>query len=464
VDDAGTRTSVPARDTRGPTASGRHRRGGDDAAERQATYREVFAVPEFRALWIAHTLSLLGDQLSRVALSVLVFHQSHSALLTGVTYALTYLPPLIGGPLLSGLADIVPRRRLMIICDVARAVLIAAIAIPGLPFLVLCALLFLAVLCGSPFSAARSAMMPDVLEGDKYVIGNAITNITMQGAQMIGFVAAGATVALIGTHWALFVDGVTFLVSALFVLVGVRERPLPPREDDGDPSFWEVIRGGTKIVFGDPRLRALVLFAWLCGFVVVPEGLAAPYAAEFDNRPLTVGLLMAAMPTGMTIGGFLYTRFVKPTSRIRVMGWLAMWACAPMIVSVLHPPLWVVFVVWAVGGAGSAYQLAANAAFVLIVPPRSRGLAFGLVQSGMQAVQGLAIAAAGALADVLGPELVVGLSGAAGLVVATALAMAWSRIRGDIIAQMRETAEQRSADQASAAEAETVTDPGSAPG
>ena len=446
---------MSAGDARGTTASGRHRRGTDDAAERQATYGEVFALPEFRALWIAHTLSLLGDQLTRVALSVLVFHQSHSALLTGVTYALTYLPPLLGGPLLSGLADVIPRRRLMIICDAARAVLIALIALPGLPFGVLCTVLFVAVLFGSPFGAARSALMPDVLAGDKYVIGNAITNITMQGAQMVGFVAAGATVALIGTRWALVVDGLTFVASALFVLFGVRERPLPPRDGEGEPSFFEMVRGGARIVFGDSRLRALVLFAWLCGFVVVPEGLAAPYAAQFDNRPLTVGILMAAMPTGMTIGGFLYTRFVRPTNRIRVMGWMAMWSCAPLIVSVLHPPLWVVFVVWAVGGAGSAYQLAANAAFVLIVPPASRGLAFGLVQSGMQAVQGLAIAAAGALAETLGPELVVTLSGAAGLMVATALAMTWSRIRGDIIGRMRTSAESRTA---------PVTDPDSAPG
>ena len=431
------------RGTRWPTASGRHRRGGDDAAEKQATYGEVFAVAEFRALWIAQTLSLLGDQLSRVALSVLVYHQSGSALLTGVTYALTYLPPLLGGPLLSWLADVVPRRRLMIVCDLLRAVLIALIAVPGLPFAVLCALLFLAVLCGSPFTAARSAMLPDVLEGDRYVIGNAISNITTQGAQMIGFVAAGALVAATGTRWALVVDGLTFVVSALFVRFGVRERPPPPREDDTDPSFWQVIRGGTAVVFGDSRLRALVLFAWLCAFVVVPEGLAAPYAATLDNRPLTVGLLMAAMPTGMTIAGFLYARLVRPASRLRMMGWMAIWSCAPLIVSVLEPPLWAVWVLWALAGAGTAYQLAANAAFVLIVPAESRGLAFGLVQSGMQAVQGLAIAGAGALADVFGPERVVALSGAVGLVVAAGLAIAWSRMAGDIIARMRESAGRR---------------------
>lgn len=413
--------------------------------EKQATYGEVFAVPEFRALWLAHTLSLLGDQLSRVALSVLVFDRSGSALLTGAVYALTYLPPILGGPLLSGLADLVPRKRLMMACDLVRALLIAALAFPGLPFGALCVLLFAAVLFGSPFTAARAAMLPDVLTGDKYVLGNAITNITMQACQMIGFVVAGAAVATIGTHLALVLDGGTFLLSALVVWLGVHERPLPPREGNESPSLWSITRDGTKIVFGDPRLRTLVMFAWLCAFVVVPEGLAAPYAAQFDGRPLTVGILMAAFPTGMALGGFVYSRFVRPTSRLRVMGWMAMLTCAPLIASALYPPLWVVVVLWAIAGVGSAYQLAANVAFVLTVPAASRGLAFGLVASGMQAVQGLAIAAAGALADVLGPEPVVALSGTIGLIIATILALSWIHMRGEVVDAMHTSREQASA-------------------
>ena len=67
---------------------GRHRR----AAERQATYGEVIAVREFRALWGAQGLSLLGDQLAQVALAVLVYDRTHSALATAAVYALTYLP------------------------------------------------------------------------------------------------------------------------------------------------------------------------------------------------------------------------------------------------------------------------------------------------------------------------------------------------------------------------------------
>jgi hypothetical protein len=90
---------------------GRHRR----APEARSSYREVFAIGEFRALWSAQVLSFAGDQFAQVAIAVLVYGRTHSPFLTALAYALTYLPPIAGGPLLSGLADLFPRRRVMII-------------------------------------------------------------------------------------------------------------------------------------------------------------------------------------------------------------------------------------------------------------------------------------------------------------------------------------------------------------
>src|SRR4051812_43468215 len=152
---------------------GRHRR----PPEEQATYREVFAVGEFRHLWAAQTLSSLGDQLAQVALAVLVYHRTNSALLTALTYALAYLPPIVGGPILSGLADLFPRRRVMVVCDVLRTALVALMALQAMPFAGLCVLVFFTVLLGAPFTAARAALLPDLLAGDKYVVGAAVNNI-----------------------------------------------------------------------------------------------------------------------------------------------------------------------------------------------------------------------------------------------------------------------------------------------
>src|SRR4051794_759082 len=97
-------------------------------AER-VTFRAVFAVREFRAMWAAEALSQAGDQLARVALAVLVYTDTRSAALAGLTYALTWAPSFLGGVFLSGLADRFPRRNIMVAADLARAVLIALVAL-----------------------------------------------------------------------------------------------------------------------------------------------------------------------------------------------------------------------------------------------------------------------------------------------------------------------------------------------
>ena len=412
---------------------GRHRR----APEKQASYREVFAIREFRGMWTAQVLSYAGDQFAQVAIAVLVYHRTGSALLTALAYALTYLPPIAGGPLLSGLADLFPRRRVMIICDIIRAGFVALMAIPSMPFAGLCGLLFVTVLLGAPFSSARSALLPDVLPGDTFVVGSAIGNISFQASQILGFVAGAAVVATLKPYRTLATDALSFALSAVIVAGWAKPRPSPHRDTGKRPSLWAVSRAGLAMVFGHPVLRTLLLFGWLAGFCIVPEGLAAPYAHSLHGDALTVGLLMAAMPLGTVAGAFAFGRLVPPSGRIRTMGWLAMASCAPLIGSAFNPPLWAVLILWALAGAGGAYQLAAAAAFVQTLAPEGRARAFGLAQSGLLAVQGLGILAGGAVANVIGAPVAVGLAGLLGLCAAAILSMSWTLRRGEVIATAR---------------------------
>src|SRR3954470_10470046 len=129
----------------------------------RARWADVFGHAEFRALFAAGVLSVAGDQLARVALSVLVFDRTESAGLTALTYALTYIPDLLFGPLLAGFADRYPRRIVMIVTDLARAVLVAAMAVKALPLLALILPLLGLQALGSPSKAARAATLPAVL-------------------------------------------------------------------------------------------------------------------------------------------------------------------------------------------------------------------------------------------------------------------------------------------------------------
>ena len=378
-------------------------------------------------------LSYVGDQFAQVAIAILVFDRTGSPFLTALAYALTYLPPIVGGPLLSGLADLFPRRRIMISCDLIRALLVAGMAVPHVPFAVLCVLLFGTVLLGAPFASARSALLPQVLPGDKFVLGSAVGNITYQASQILGFVAGAAVVAALNSSRTLALDALTFVFSALIVATWVKRRPAPYRGHSQRPSLWEVAREGAVLVFRNPLLRSLVLFGWLAGFYVIPEGLAVPYAHALHGSTFDVGLLMAAMPVGTVIGAFAVSRLVIPSARLRLMGWMAMLSCAPLIFSAAHPPLWVVLVLWTVAGIGGAFQIVAAAAFVQSVPDPDRARAFGLAQSGLFAAQGLGILIGGAAAQAIGPQLVVALAGLLGLTSATVLAIGWSRRRAELM-------------------------------
>jgi MFS family permease len=398
--------------------------------EQPATFRDLLAVSEFRALWAAYVLSLIGDQLARVALSVLVYDETRSPLLTALTYALGYLPWIVGGPLLSGLADRFPRRTVMVVTDVLRAAVVGLMAVPHVPLPVLLALLFAAELCAPPFSSARAALLPQVLDGELYLLGSAVNTITWEVTQVVGFVVAGASVAAVGAQGALLIDAVTFAVSAVILARWVQRRPTPEREPGDEIGLTADLRAGLRLVFGDPWLRTLTVLAWLCAAYMIPEALAAPIAVEDGAGPLAVGLLLAANPIGTAIGSILLGRWVSPERRLRWLIPMAFLCGLPLTVCLWHPDLLLVGVLWGLSGLFSAYNLTANAAFVRAVPDARRGQALGIVQSGMAVGQGLGFLIAGAAAEKFDLLTVVAFGGIVTSV--AALALAWAN-RGRVI-------------------------------
>jgi Major Facilitator Superfamily len=394
-----------------------------DARARTATFREVFAVGEFRALWLAQVLSVLGDQLARVALTVLVYNRTQSALLAALTFAASVVPVFAGSLLLSGLADRYPRRAIMIVCDVGRGVLVAVMAVPRMPLAVLVALLVVVTAAGAPFTAARAALYPDILTGDRYVVGNAITLTTYQLAQVAGFAAAGAAVALLGTASSLLLDAATFAASALLVTFLVRARPAAAGGQRGTGLRLAGVRQDIRLVMADPRLRLPMLLGWLAAFYNVPEAVAAPLARSLGAGPAWVGFILAAEASGAAAGAIAFSRFVVPARRLRWMTPLAVAACGVLVLFAAGPGLPGAITILVVCGICDCYQVAASAAFVSAAPRARRAAAFGVALAGMSLAQGTAMVAAGALAQWFAPAVVIAVSGALGAIAAALLAV-----------------------------------------
>lgn len=403
----------------------------------RARFRDVFASGEWTAIWLAYLLSIGGDQLAKVALTYLVFQRTGSPLWTALTYALTYLPWVIGGLWLSGLADRYPRRTVMVTCDVIRAVLVGAMALPGVPLVAMGALIFVVSLLNAPFTSARSAERAAILTGDTYALGVAVSIVTLQVGTVAGFAGGGKLVAVLGSRGALVIDAATFVASAVLLRLGVLARPAPVRpgpqqsgrqrsgrrQSSRGPSAMRQLGDGIRLVARDRMLRTAMLLGWLMGFYTVPEALAVPYAARLGGGATAAGLVFAAGPAGNAVGTALFGRLVPARQRLTWTPALAVACCAVLGLSALRLNLALSLVVFAVSGALGAYQVAANAAFIAAIPDGQRGQAFGLASTGLQVSQGAAYIIAGAVAFSLSPAMVIAVMGAAGAV--TALPSIW---------------------------------------
>lgn len=387
----------------------------------------VFRSREFCAIWAADLLSVAGDQLARVALAVLVFDRTNSAAWAAGTYALTFLPAIVGGVVLSGLADRFRRREVLVACDALRAGPVALIAVPGVPLPVMCGLIVLVVLLGAPYAAARGALLPDILPGDLYERGLAVIQMSAQTAQLVGFAAGGLLVVALGSGTALLLDAATFLMAGLVVRLGLIDRP-SVRAAGATRSHWRDTVAGITDIAADPRRRSLVALAWTIGCYVVPEGLAAPYAAQLGADTATVGVLMAADPLGGVLGAWLFFRFVPAAWRPALIGPLSIAAGVPLLLMALEPGIPMTVLLWSVSGLlTTAYLMQAQASFVRATPEDDRGRAIGVAASGIIASQGIAVLVGGLLADLWDPASAIVVSGAAGIALGASGAVAWWR-------------------------------------
>ena len=375
-----------------------------DAAKGRVTYGEVLRVPEFRALFVSQALSLTGDQIARIAIALLVFDRTGSAFAASATYGCSYLTWLIGGPVLSVLADRRRRRQIMIVTDVARGVLMALLLLPTPPMWLVFGVLILVGLLAPPFESARSAILPDILEGERYVAANTLMNTMLQGAQVGGFFFGGVLVAVASVRGAIALDVATFVVSAVVIAAAVRDRPAVTQSTT---RFVADLRSGFTFVAREPLLRGLLAYGALASIAgIVPEGLAVAVAKESGGGAVAAGVLTASLPLGYVLASTMMLRVSAPR-RMQLMRPLVALLCIPLLATPLITETALTAAVWVVAGLGTSVQLIASVTYVAATPAQYRGRAFGIASTVLMLTQGTALLVSGALADALGSRNVV---------------------------------------------------------
>ncbi|MFG2792959.1 MFS transporter [Streptomyces sp. NPDC048419] len=401
-------TTLPAPPAAAPTGNGR--------------YADVFAVREFRAVFAAHALSLLGVIVSEVALSVLVYDLTGSPLMSALAFALGFLPYVVGGTLLAGVADRFPARRVLVVCDMAQAACVALMVASGDRIAVLLALRCCLAVISPVFQGTRMATLADILgDGDLFVLGRSLLRIVSQSALLVGFGLGGLLLIAVSPRHALLITVGTFCASAVLLRLGTQRRPA--RSGTGTPLVRDSLRGARQVL-AHRRVRALLLLFWIPPmFAVVPEALAAPYAGDLAAGSVGLGLLMCALPVGTIAGELGAGSRLRPATRERIALPLVALALLPYLGYALHPGLVPSLLLLVVSGAGSAYTLGLDQWFVRAVPDELRGRAMTLLTAGLMTVQGVGMALAGVVAEFAGVAATVAGAGGLGAVCCGLLAL-----------------------------------------
>jgi len=381
--------------------------------------REVLRIPDFRRLWAAQGISDVGDGLTLLTLMLLVNALTKSTLALAAVAIVVAIPPLTIGMVAGTYADRWDRRRIMIVSDALRAVVVLGFVLIDsaamLPALL--ALAFVQASIGTFFTPARGALVPRVVPAGGLLAANAVTQATRVIAGVVGAGLAGLIVGIAGETWPAFVlDAATFLVSVLLVY-GVDRRAGRPADADNVRSagVGSSVMAGIRVVASTRVLwvTLLALATTMFGIGAVNVLFLPLLVRVLDVNPAWLGAVDLAQSASMVLAAGLVAVLaarLRPTTIVSgsLMGLSVLVALVGLSMSVFH----VVGLLFMMGWLITPAQASVVTLMQTGVDDAMRGRVMGTLQASMSGAGIASMLFAGVFGDILGIRTVFLLSGA----------------------------------------------------
>ena len=377
------------------------------------------SAPTFRRLWVARTLSSVGDGIAFVALVLLVHNRDKTGAAVGSLLLVQAIPRFLG-PLAGTIADRVEQRALMIGCDLANAALFATIAIwtPSLPFLLLLAGTSSAV--DTLFSPAGRSALPALVHSDDLLQANAWLGTAFNVQLALGPMIGGAIVLALGPSGALAANTVSFLLSAAILT------RLPPLRAVGEEQrgFVTTSTEGLRYAWQTPVVRAVVLALFFAVAFAAMDNVALVFLVRdtLGGGPLAFGVLSAAFGVGMVAASVgLSLRLIRlSVGMIFLAGWF--FNGVGILLAGVAPVLVVAGIGQVLAGCGNgAENIGVETLIQRTVPRPLLGRTFGVASTAAFGGSTLAYAVSGFLLDATSPRAVFVIGGSGVLLVTLVL-------------------------------------------
>jgi len=388
----------------------------------QSPYLRLVRNRNFSLLWVGQLVSLLGDRIHVIALGALIAGRG-TDLEVGLTFAATAVPSVLLGPLAGVLVDRWDRRRTMIACDLVRAALVLAVPFAfeihiGLVYLAA----FLIATVTLLFRPAKTAVVPAVVEDRDLVSANSAMSVPETAADLIGFPVAGLVVtALSSVIGAAFVlDSGTYVVSAVLIWAMLLPRQLEePAEPLSIRGVWREMREGFAFLWGEAALLSNTLLSTLAQVAVGAEIVVSLlYARDVVDRGVMsfeqmYSLLLTAIAVGSVLAGVLVGAIGDrlPKGPLVIIGFIGM-GLSLVAAGLVTDPILAIVAFFFTGAMNMLFIIPTVTLFQQRTPQRLMGRVVSSRQALVFGSIAASMALSGWLAGIIGPDMVLVISGA----------------------------------------------------
>ncbi|MBV8654686.1 MAG: MFS transporter [Candidatus Eremiobacteraeota bacterium] len=371
----------------------------------------VFASRAFRQYFVGQSLSMLGDGLRTLAVPLLAYHLTHSALSTGAAFICEIVPfslfSLIGG----SLADRLDRRKLMIGCDAIRFAVMAFFAIAfWLHFLTLSMIyggLIVISTCAAAFLGGQSSSIPYMLGKERSTEAIAVLIASENTSNLVAPVIGGALFAYFGPLPALTLNALTYLGSQISL---ARISSLGPESVGGLPTARHLrddVALGFRQLWGDLTMRLQSLAGFLFNFFGFGSyAILIPFLKKgFGASDQQVGIFLGISAVGAVLGASFAAKFSRRWHFGRALTTAYLFDALLFIPVVLANNIWVVAAFWAASNTVANFEIAQIIGFRMRVTPETMiGRVMGAVRLIVLAGMAPGVLAFGYVADTYSPH------------------------------------------------------------
>ncbi|WP_328424272.1 MFS transporter [Streptomyces sp. NBC_00443] len=355
------------------------------------TYREIFGIREFRALFVARLFAMTGVVFSSLALGTVMYHETRSPFLTAISLFGGPLVQLVAGRYLLASSDLLRPRTAVVLMAGVSTTTAALQTLPGLNWWMRFLILAGGYAAMAATSGAVIALLSDIVPKESFVLARATMNVTVGGTQIIGNGVGAVLLLVVSPSWLFGIAALGGVTAGVTARLGLPNRP--PRAQG---KVVERSRRINRELLTSPVIRPLYLMMWVPGGLIVGcEALFIPYARDH------AGYLLAAGAAGMLAGDILVGRFTPEAPRDRLIVPLSALLAVPFLVFPLSPPVPVAAALVGLSAFGNAALLPLQERLVGQTREDVRGQAFGLSSTGLMVGQGLGAVLAGGIAQLL---------------------------------------------------------------